>query len=401
MSMLSQIQDAERQRINTHNSLTQYWPDRENEDPNGQWDNSLGMATRQPLGPLTGTPNQTWNFNHSVAGPLTPCPSQETVLGRRARSPPPSGESEVTEWSRPNKVLLQEFAAEKAAEYGVPEDKRKEFLEASSLSTHKLLIVTLASILGGEEETIEDKMKVFLSSSSFKENVVGHIRSVLLDPRLSSYKTGFLGRLLRHIRLNPNTYRIPLHLRGAITSRAFASAVGTEATTARSEIKRKLQEGHGKKSDIVVLGRNLAWNNTQEMTDEFWGRMAWLQFFLVDYKAKTSSTRGFWDSVDHDLAERREKAMEHPAETRAALSSVVFEESLKAHINANPLKKKGKPKAGKQMPEWQKVIARSVEEMDKYTLEELAGEEPDLDHENDENQLDPVSSLRSASTGPN
>ncbi|KAF8127817.1 hypothetical protein K438DRAFT_1789712 [Mycena galopus ATCC 62051] len=194
---------------------------------------------------------------------------------------------------------------------------------------------------------------------------------------------------------------IPLHLRGAITSRAFASAVGTEATTARSEIKRKLQEGHGKKSDIVVLGRNLAWNNTQEMTDEFWGRMAWLQFFLVDYKAKTSSTRGFWDSVDHDLAERREKAMEHPAETRAALSSVVFEESLKAHINANPLKKKGKPKAGKQMPEWQKVIARSVEEMDKYTLEELAGEEPDLDHENDENQLDPVSSLRSASTGPN
>ncbi|KAF8189199.1 hypothetical protein K438DRAFT_1971845 [Mycena galopus ATCC 62051] len=209
MSMLSQIQDAERQRINTHNSLTQYWPDRENEDPNGQWDNSLGMATRQPLGPLTGTPNQTWNFNHSVAGPLTPCPSQETVLGRRARSPPPSGESEVTEWSRPNKVLLQEFAAEKAAEYGVPEDKRKEFLEASSLSTHKLLIVTLASILGGEEETIEDKMKVFLSSSSFKENVVGHIRSVLLDPRLSSYKTGFLGRLLRHIRLNPNTYRIP------------------------------------------------------------------------------------------------------------------------------------------------------------------------------------------------
>ncbi|KAJ7830554.1 hypothetical protein B0H14DRAFT_3714979 [Mycena olivaceomarginata] len=125
------------------------------------------------------------------------------------------------------------------------------------------------------------------------------------------------------------------------------------------------------------------------------------QFFLVDYKAKTASTRGLWDRVDHDLAERREKTMEHPAETRAALSSVVFEESLKAHIKANPLKKKGKPKAGKQMPDWQKIIARSVEEMDKYTLEELAGEEPDSDHESHENQLDSLSSLGSASTGPN
>ncbi|KAJ7791453.1 hypothetical protein B0H14DRAFT_3566779 [Mycena olivaceomarginata] len=79
----------------------------------------------------------------------------------------------------------------------------------------------------------------------------------------------------------------------------------------------------------------------------------------------------------------------------------VFEESLKAHIKANPLKKKGKPKAGKQMPDWQKIIARSVEEMDKYTLEELAGEEPDSDHESHENQLDSLSSLGSASTGPN
>lgn len=74
---------------------------------------------------------------------------------------------------------------------------------------------------------------------------------------------------------------------------------------------------------------------------------------------------------------------------------------MKAHIKANPLKKKGKPKAGKQMPDWQKIIARSVEEMDKYTLEELAGEEPDSDHESHENQLDSLSSLGSASTGPN
>ncbi|KAJ7791469.1 hypothetical protein B0H14DRAFT_2624938 [Mycena olivaceomarginata] len=118
-------------------------------------------------------------------------------------------------------------------------------------------------------------------------------------------------------------------------------------------------------------------------------------------RQKTASTRGFWDRVDHDLAERREKTMEHPAETRAALSSVVFEESLKAHIGAGPLGRGGEPKAGKQMPDWQKIIARSVEEMDKYTLEELAGEEPDSDHESHENQLDSLSSLGSASTGPN
>jgi hypothetical protein len=36
--------------------------------------------------------------------------------------------------------------------------------------------------------------------------------------------------------------------------------------------------------------------------------------------------------------------------------------------------KKGRKKAGKQIPAWQKAISRTVEEMSQYSAEELAGE---------------------------
>ncbi|KAF8198886.1 hypothetical protein K438DRAFT_1823888, partial [Mycena galopus ATCC 62051] len=165
-----------------------------------------------------------------------------------------------------------------------------------------------------------------------------------------------------------------------LTSRMFVSAVGLEVTTARSEIKRKLQNGATKKLDIVVLGKNLAWNNTQEMTDEFWGRMAWIQFFLLEHEVnKTKNPRAFWDDVDENLAERREKAQVFPEEERALKAGIIFEEALKAHTQMFPLKRGGKLRAGKQMPEWQRAISRAVAEMEAYTLEDLAGEEDPAD----------------------
>jgi hypothetical protein len=47
---------------------------------------------------------------------------------------------------------------------------------------------------------------------------------------------------------------------------------------------------------------------------------------------------------------------------------------LREHIKRYPIKKGGRKKAGKQIPAWQKAISRTVEEMDQYSAEELAGE---------------------------
>ncbi|KAJ7262387.1 hypothetical protein C8J57DRAFT_1231757 [Mycena rebaudengoi] len=234
-------------------------------------------------------------------------------------------------------------------------------------------------------------MKTYLSSPGFKENVVGQIRAVLLDPKLSKYKDDFLDRLLRHIRLNPGKYQVPLPVRPLLsTSRQFFTAISNESTTARSEMKRKaranfkripiadichlaagsLSDGLQKKQDISVLGKALAWNNTQEMTDECWGRFAWLQLFLHEYREEKKDERLFWDAVDAQLTERRETA----SSTWWRSGPPWPVSSLREHIKRYPIKKGGRKKAGKQIPAWQKAILRTVEEMDQYSAEELAGE---------------------------
>ncbi|KAJ7017718.1 hypothetical protein C8F04DRAFT_425293, partial [Mycena alexandri] len=153
-----------------------------------------------------------------------------SVLGRRKRS------ETFQEWSPPTKARLRTYADNIGVEYGVPDEQRQEFLGASVLPTHKLLIVTLAAVLGqqGQPSGGESRLQVYLASSDFKENVVNQIRGVLLDPKVPSYKTGFLDRLMRHIRLNPGMYHIPQELRAMITTRLFTSKVSSAATTARA-----------------------------------------------------------------------------------------------------------------------------------------------------------------------
>ncbi|KAJ6632425.1 hypothetical protein B0H10DRAFT_1938047 [Mycena sp. CBHHK59/15] len=385
MSVLSQIAEREKHRLQQATAGRPFDPDEvENQLGSGSLQTPASTGHRRPpLGPSNGrTPGNSGQFVFPSAGFMTPPSSQqESVLGCRGRSP--DIDVGLGEWSRPNKVLLTEFATNAAAEYGVAEDKLPDFIDASTLPTHQLLIVTLAAVLGGREESTDNVMQAYLASSTFKasrsptlslglwtywaqEHVVGQVRAVLLDPKLSSYKNGFMHRLLadqlrihqRHIRLNPGIYHIPQQLRSAITNRVFGSAVSSE-----------LSDGWNKKLDIATLGKSLAWNNTQEMTDKFWGRFAWLQFFLVDYRKEGKHECLFWDAADTFLAD-------------------IFEESLREHVKMMPLKK-GKLRSGKQMPAWQKAISRAVKEMEGYSLEELAGEDGHDGDDGDDQEIDP------------
>ncbi|KAJ6535404.1 hypothetical protein DFH09DRAFT_1091739 [Mycena vulgaris] len=366
MSMMSLLAEKERQQF-TQPSQRFDDPDEENRPPGNQL--ALGST---PLGPNFGstamyTPLGSSNRTDYVqteehasghsqdfprytlpalgTGPETPDPSLESILGRRSRTE--SSPGAISEWSRHNKVLLKEFAGEIAGEYGVAADKLDEFLDASTLPTHKLLIVTLAAVIGGKEESSLDMLQAFLLCPAFKEHVTGKLRSILLDPKLSSYKMDFWTAFSAHI-----------------TSRSFRTAVSGECTAARSELKRKMSDHANKGSDIAVLGKALVWEHTQEMTDEFWGRFAWL-----------NDVRNFWDTVDEKLAERREEMLGYPAEERDKRTSFLFECSLREHIKKFPIKKGGKRKPGKQIPAWQAAISRAVDEMEGYTMEDLAGEE--------------------------
>jgi len=299
-------------------------------------------------------------------------------LGRRKRP------DTLADWSPPSKAHLRAYANEVAGEYGVPEDSRDQFINASMLPTHKLVVVTLAAILGRQgDESSDTKLQTYLLSGEFKDNVITQIRCILLDPKLPSYKTGFLDRLMRHIRLNPGVYHIPHEFRSMITTRMFNSAVSKVATNARADIKRKMEAAWKTKTSIYVLVKGLAYKSSQEMTDAIWGRLAWVQMKLEDYRNGGKKDLGAWDWVDQQLADRRAKALTVPVEQRAAFVSFAFDEALKSHLqHCKP--KSGKKKSGTQIPQWQKDISRAVAEMESYTLEDLA--EEDTLQEDDEEQ---------------
>ncbi|KAJ7795464.1 hypothetical protein B0H14DRAFT_2620940 [Mycena olivaceomarginata] len=66
---------------------------------------------------------------------------------------------------------LKEFAEDAAGEYEIPESRHEDFVKASQLSTHRLVIVTLAAVLGGQHENMEDKLGAYLASSEFKVGI--------------------------------------------------------------------------------------------------------------------------------------------------------------------------------------------------------------------------------------
>ncbi|KAJ7266784.1 hypothetical protein C8J57DRAFT_1510875 [Mycena rebaudengoi] len=358
MSLLQQISQNAQRRV--QQSSHSFHEDEENR-PLGP---DTPVRPRAPLMPLNGY------------GSVLLCPQiaqLDSVLGHRPRSP--ELDDEIKEFSRHTKVALREFVTNIAGQHGIPEEEVEDFVEASTLPTHKLLIVTLVAIMVGQMKSVNDGLKMYLLSSGFKASPLAQHSLVLLDPKLRSYKDGFMNRLLRHIRVNPGVYHIPSDIRGALTGRDFGTAVSNEVTHTRSEMKRKLHDGWVKKVDITTLCKNLAWNNTQEMTDEIWGRLAWLQLFLDEYRTAGKNERLFWDAVDVFLADKRAEALTFPEESRLAMSSILFEECLKEHIKKFPLKAGGKLWAGKQIPAWQKAISCTVEEMDGYTIEDVAGED--------------------------
>ncbi|KAJ7674197.1 hypothetical protein B0H17DRAFT_1208220 [Mycena rosella] len=359
--------------------------DQQDKDDNENLENILSQSRppasqryRAPSPSYEGTPSggrrvlgPSSSFN---ATPSTPAsqgeysiPPLPSVLGRWERV------NSVTDWSPPTKARLKQFAEDAAREYSVPEYQCQEFVGVSQLPTHKLMIIMLAAVLGGQQEKMADKLQVYLTSSEFKTNVVFQIRAVFLDPNLSSYKTGLLNWLLCHIRLNPGTYCIPQEFWSEITSSAFDTALSNATTTARADLKRKMNAGWKSKTPIYDLVKALTWNRSQEMTDRIWARFTWLQIYLVDYTDEKSPANLFWDQVDIKLAEHRDAAAELPLDRRPAYESFIFEEALKLHLRL--CKPQAKKKSSKNLPSWQVEISRAVEEMEGYTQEDLVDEE--------------------------
>ncbi|KAJ6621768.1 hypothetical protein B0H10DRAFT_2214834 [Mycena sp. CBHHK59/15] len=202
------------------------------------------------------------------------------------------------------------------------EGQREDLVAASMLSTHKLMIVTFAAVLHVQQSEGAESLQTYLVSSAFKEHVVGQIRDLFLDPELSSYKIGFLSRLLEFWAF--------------ITTNVFATTVSKAATGARSELK-------------------------------------WKQMKLIDYQERPppppdKKKQEYWDHINKELSDRWEMALDVLMADRRLSQEKIKHPST--HVAACHLS--------------------AAAEMEAYSQEELAGEENNVDEDDDENDVPPV-----------
>ncbi|KAG6916567.1 hypothetical protein DXG01_006338 [Tephrocybe rancida] len=312
------------------------------------------------------------------AEPLT----SSSSLGRRTRE-----HSDLVEWSPATKRHLRDYASSMISQYGVPTELQPDFLEASTLPTHKLTVVVLAKLMADKHESVDHELQTYCGSAEFREHVVSCLRSVLLDPKVSSYKDGLLSRLLRqrHIRLNPSIYRIPMALRDSTTSALFIRAVSRALPNARSDLKRKVMTlSWNKKTDIYKVVKDLSHSATHEMSDAIWARFAWVFFHpqqlkLSDYREIMGNSDKkddkFWNWLDKELKALREKYSDLPETERKSRISFAFEQSLIQHKKMCPATKRPRSSPAHQIPAWQVEISSAVEEMEGYSQSDLADDD--------------------------
>ncbi|KAF7967502.1 hypothetical protein HWV62_34048 [Athelia sp. TMB] len=298
-----------------------------------------------------------------------------SVLGRRQRDDQQFLSSRA-------KVHIRDFAANKCAEYELSDTDRNIIMNDSELSTHELLVVFMCKLARNKTAAQDDNLATYLKSASFKENVAVKLKTMLLDPNISSYKNGNLERVMRHIRINPGTvYRIPVEVRDLVTSNAFATPISKVLTNFRSLIKHKLSTHWVAKSDIYTLVKDLRPNGGYESSDEIWGRWAWVHLMFADFSDKIKEPdskygeKDFWDWLDALLAAHREK-----------FSDISDDRERTVKVNRLKFPPKIKPKTGR-LPSWQKAVSKAILEMESYTQDDLA-EGPRANEDDDEQDVE-------------
>ncbi|KAF7965722.1 hypothetical protein HWV62_42165 [Athelia sp. TMB] len=309
-----------------------------------------------------------------------------SVLGRRGR------EGSTQPGSAREKVRIREFATDKCAEYELSAADAKDIVRDSQLTTHELLVIILCKVAHNTARNQEDGLVAYFKTNGFKDKVSTKLKTMLLDPGISSYKNGFLGRVMRHLRLNAGpVYGIPLEIRELVASSTFASMVSKVLTTFRSTVKTKLAHHWEARSDIYTLVRDLSPSASMEPSEELWCRWAWVHYMYADFiqvikkPGAKYRDKDFWDWLDLQLEERRSKCSDvADDEERAAKFNGVFQRALAKH--KKQFKPKAKPSAGRPLA-WQKAVAAAVAEMHSYTQEELL-ENPGVDQEEHDSDLD-------------
>ncbi|KAF7980222.1 hypothetical protein HWV62_39335 [Athelia sp. TMB] len=310
--------------------------------------------------------------------------SSRAVLGRRARD-------ENTEpWSGREKVRISEFVKRTCMELGVPLGEQEEIQKYSQLSTHQLVIFHLCKDRSEKHDSQDIKMNIFIKSPEFKEYVAEKLKLMLLDAKLSSYKTGMLERVMRHMRLCANHYHIPPELRATVSSKAFVAAVSSVLVNARASYKAKLKAAWIAQKTIYAIVKDLSGDHSHEFSDDIWGRWAWIHFKLADFVDVAANTetkwadKDFWDWLDAELGEIRDKYADHepplaPAEQARKISKI-FARALEEHTKKFPAVKKPMSRA---LPAWQEDLSRAVIEMESYSQGELgeAAQGEDSDEE--------------------
>ncbi|KIM53192.1 hypothetical protein SCLCIDRAFT_32111 [Scleroderma citrinum Foug A] len=280
---LRQEREQQQQAVDSHSTSPQ--PEQGLDSPSFSWEFTNTTTSHNAQRPIIP------RHRHERSRSMAEFTSVSSTLGRHNREP-----LELEEWSTPAKRQLTDFAQEVCADLGVPVAKRDMIVEKSQLPVQKTLVMMMAMLVRNDAVREELAVRQYVSSKEFKENVWGKLKVMLLDPRISNYKDGLLQRALRHIRLNPRIYKISSDVQQAVSSHLFSAEVSAALVYHRNQIKKKLATNWKNKKDIYAVVNDLV-PQGMEVTDEMWGRIAWIQIHLAEFKGPD-----FWQFIDKELA---------------------------------------------------------------------------------------------------
>jgi len=186
---------------------------------------------------------------------------------------------------------------------------KDDVLKSCKLPVQFLLVRLYSRVLSVGRDVKKNAVDGFLESSTFKTHISRRILCSLLDPNLPFFVQGATPRFVKHIVDNPGAYNIPEAVRTSFMhSKLFASGVSDNASSHRSDVRRKLDKSIEDAADIYTTCIRL-YPQGYQLTEDHARRISFVRMYLVKYNSITvwpgKSKPSFWEWIDTKLVKLR------------------------------------------------------------------------------------------------
>ncbi|KAG9080949.1 hypothetical protein FRC06_005977, partial [Ceratobasidium sp. 370] len=234
-------------------------------------------------------------------------PTQPKAGGGRASHEKSWGErSELTTTDD-----LLSFANQCCEELELNDALKDDVLKSCKLPVNFLMTRLYSRVLSFGRDVKKNTVDGFLESLTFKSHISRRILCSLLDPNNPFFVQGTKQRFVKHIIDNPGAYNIPDAVRTSfIHSKAFSSGISDNASSHRSDIRRKVDKSIEDAVDIYTTCYRL-YPEGYQCTEDHARHVAFIRMYLLEYNTTAwdgKPTSSFWEWLDAKLVKFRKKS---------------------------------------------------------------------------------------------